>query len=217
MCLCYPAGSCWCYRRYAVRAARHKLRHRALALEGPFCSALTSRRRMRRCTRSRVTTRSTDTPLARDTEDTDEKKKKKNLTGIIKDVSMNFNVCLSCSPAGACSMSDLDTSARRRALTARCQRRKGRPPCPGKDASLSSGPGRMTRNRSSTGSRAHTPGREGSCTPVSHSHTHCRGGREIRACTYRPEPLSSKNICLLSLSLSLHYHNRATSINFATS
>lgn len=89
MCLCYQAGSCWCYRRYVVQVVQHKVRHRALALEGPFCSALTSRRHMWHCTRSRVTSRSTDTPLVRDTEDTDEKK---NLTGIIKDVFRNFNI-----------------------------------------------------------------------------------------------------------------------------
>lgn len=113
------------------------------------------------------------------------------------------NGTLSVVPVGACSMSDLDTLACRSSPTARCQRRKGRPPCPGNDASLSSGPGRMKPSRSSTGSRAHTPGREDECTPESRSHTHCRGEGiwrgEIRARSYRPEQLSSKNICSISL------------------
>lgn len=87
LCLCYQAGSCWCYRQCAVQAVQHKPSHQALALEGLSCSALTTRHHMWRCTHSRVTTRSTNIPLERDTEDTGGK-----LIGDIKDVFGKFNV-----------------------------------------------------------------------------------------------------------------------------
>ena len=61
----YHAGSYWCYRQCAVQVVWHKPAHQALALWGLSCSALTTHHHMWRCTHSRVTTRSTNTPLGR--------------------------------------------------------------------------------------------------------------------------------------------------------